>query len=345
MIWKNLVLDKTRDHGTLCHLFSVIGRLPKAKKPKKEFDACLDALMTVFSGYVVAAACQELGIDDPDSKIAQLNGMSKDERLSFIIDVANLVVDKCGIMTDALLNKKIVETKDGVYNYSRVLCHYAALCFEFTDTWRHADGDRSTPCWRVFLLHFHANGRTKYALEALTLQFQLATLSPSLVHQLTWGRFINMHGGRGRNIPCDLYNEHVNRLFKDAVKRMGANFTEKATTRVARSITFLEKLSEEFDAQSGVPPPTSAHTTKDDKKDVHHIAAIVMKNKLLDTVIGRCHTNFPKMSSNPLNRLDWKKMKEWINKKVIAQKKYQPLSEGDISEEDAMSDSDSSDSD
>ena len=36
--------------------FSVIGRLPKAKKPKAEFDACLDALMTVFSGYVVADA-------------------------------------------------------------------------------------------------------------------------------------------------------------------------------------------------------------------------------------------------------------------------------------------------
>lgn len=55
----------------MCHLFSVIGRLPKAKKPKAEFDACLDALMTVFSGYMVAAACQELGINDPDSKITQ----------------------------------------------------------------------------------------------------------------------------------------------------------------------------------------------------------------------------------------------------------------------------------
>ena len=116
----------------------------------------------------MAAACQELGIHDPDSKITQLNGMSTDERLSFIIDIANLVVDKCGIMTDALLNKKIVDTKDGVYNYSRVLCHYAALCLEFTDAWRHADGDLSIPCWWVFLLHFYANGRIKYALEALT---------------------------------------------------------------------------------------------------------------------------------------------------------------------------------
>lgn len=345
MIWKNLFLNKTRDHGTLCHLFSVIGRLPKAKKPKEEFNACIDALMAVYSGYVVAAACQELEIDDPDSKITQFNGMSKQERLSFTIDIANKVVNKCGIITDALLNNTVTDTKDGVYNYSRVLCHYAALCFEFTDAWENGDGIRITLCWRIFLLHFRDNGRTKYALEALTLQFQLATLSPSLVHQLTWGRFINTHGGRGRNIPCDLYNEHVNRLFKDAVQRMGANFTEKATTRVARSVTFLEKLTSDFDSNSGISPPPTAHTTKDDKNDVHHIATIVKTNKLLDIVNGRHHSNFPKMSKNPLNRLDWDKTKEWIKQKVIAQKKYQPLSEGDISDEDAMSDCDSSDSD
>ena len=51
------------------------------------------------------------------------------------------------------------------------------------------------------------------------------------------------------------------------------------------------------------------------------------------------------MSNNPIYRLDWDKTKELIKNKVIAQKKYQPLSEGDISDEDAASESDSSDSD
>ena len=32
VIWKNLYLNKTRDHGRLCHLFSVLGRLPRARK-------------------------------------------------------------------------------------------------------------------------------------------------------------------------------------------------------------------------------------------------------------------------------------------------------------------------
>ena len=99
-----------------------------------------------------------------------------------------MVLDKCGVVTDALLHKTVVNTNDGVHNYSRVLCHYAAL-----------SGEIIIRCWRIFL-HFRVNGRT-------TLQFQLATIRPSLVHQLTWGRFINTHGRYiGRNIPRDLFN-------------------------------------------------------------------------------------------------------------------------------------------
>ena len=327
MIWKNLYLNKTRDHGTLCHLFSVIGRLPRAKKPKEDFNASLDALMAVFSGYVVAAACQELGIDHPDSKvnIDILSGMSKGERMSFIVGISYKVMNKCGIVTDALLNKTVVNTKDGVYNYSHVLCHYAALSLEFTDAWAEGDGERIIRCWRIFLPHFRVNGRTKYALEALTLQFQLATLRPSLVHQLTWGRFVNTHGGIGRNIPRDLFNEHVNRLFKDAVQRMGANFTEKATTRVARSVTLLEKVSIKFDSQLNISPLTTAHTTKDDKRDVHHIVAIVLQKKLLDIIPGRCHANFPKISNNPLSGLDWEKNRRMDQKKGYCTEKVSTI--------------------
>ena len=122
---------------------------------------------------------------------------------------------------------------------------------------------------------------------------------------------------------------------------MGADFTEKATTIVARSIICLEKLSTEFDYQSGISPPTTAHTTKDDKKDVHKIVTIVLQNNLLDIIQGRSHSNFPRICNNPLSRLDWNKIERWIKNKVIAQKKYQPILHGDISDEDAESESDS----
>ena len=116
---------------------------------------------------------------------------------------------------------------------ARVLCHFAALVHLFTDE---GDGERVIRCWKLCM---HAGMKTNYALEALRLQFQFATLQPNLVHQLTWGRFVNTHGGKGRNLPCDLHNEHVNRQL---IANMGANFTLSASTRAARAVSFLRGL-------------------------------------------------------------------------------------------------------
>ena len=97
---------------------------------------------------------------------------------------------------------------------------------------------------KIFKLHFHAERRTKYALEALRFQLQLATLSPDLVHQLTQGRFVNTHGGPGMNRHCDVHNEHVNKLFKEVISNMGANFTETASIRAAWAVTSLAHTAE-----------------------------------------------------------------------------------------------------
>ena len=71
--------------------------------------------------------------------------------------------------------------------------------------------------------HFRASECTKYALEVLRLQIQLKVLSPNLSHQIKWHRFVNTRGGLGMNIPCDLYNEHVNKLIKLIIQNMGSN--------------------------------------------------------------------------------------------------------------------------
>ena len=223
--------DSSRDHGTLWHLCCQLGRLPQAKVPQKDLHACLDALLSVYKGHLVTAACKELGLNSPANDLPDQTQVDNCVR-----QVAQHVVDCFTIVPEAILGKPVEESGDGVYNYSRLLCHYAALVSEFTDAWSEGDGERVLRCWKIFMLHFYSDRRTKYALEALRLQFQLATLPPDLVHQLTWGRFINTHGGPGHNIPCDLHNEHVNRLFKEIVGNMGANFTEQANTRAAQPL-------------------------------------------------------------------------------------------------------------
>ena len=42
-----------------------------------------------------------------------------------------------------------------------------------------------------------------------------------------WHRYVNTRGGLGRNIPRDLYNEHVNKVIKQIIVNMGPNQTKK----------------------------------------------------------------------------------------------------------------------
>ncbi len=232
-------------------------------------------------------------------------------------DVAVKVVESFTIVSEAVLGLPLPDCQDRVHNYARVLCHAASLAMEFTDAWSEGDGPRVLRCWKVLLLHFFAGRRTKYALEALRIQIQLATLSPDLVHQLTWGRFVSSHGGKGRNIPCDLHNEHVNKLFKDIIRNMGANFTEVASTRVARAVTTLGHVVKIFDTHTGINPRSSAHSRKSDDEDVKKVVKALMEQKILTVQsTPRSHTAFSNMTANPLQSLNRHKLEEWIRLKL-----------------------------
>ena len=64
------------------------------------------------------------------------------------------------------------------------------------DAWGEGDAERVYCCWRLFLPHFVAYHHTKYALQALRLQFQVkGYLSQHLAHHVLWDRFINSKGG------------------------------------------------------------------------------------------------------------------------------------------------------
>lgn len=148
-------------------------------------------------------------------------------------------------------------------------------------------------CWKLFLPHFKVAGCTKYSLEALKLHMQTNIIfSPNLAHQVTWNRFVNVRGGAGNNIPCDLFNEHVNKLLKYIIRNMGSNLTEAALQRAARSVTTLHRICERFDDQSGVPRRTTAHSTRSDSDDVKKVVDIVLKNKLLVDMGSREHRSY-----------------------------------------------------
>ena len=161
-------------------------------------------------------------------------------------------------------------------------------------------------------------------------------LPPHLVQQLTWGWFINTQGGTGNNIPCDLHNEHVNKIFNDTIIHMGVNFSEEATTRVARSVTFVSEIAHRFEQQTNIHPECSVHCKKEDYGDLKKVMKVVIKEKLWDTIPGRVQNNFHNITSNPLKFLNMDKLKNWISQKMKETIKYRKLQ---------VSDSDGSESD
>ena len=129
----------------------------------------------------------------------------------------------------------------------------------------------------------------------------------------------------GRNIPCDLYNEHVVKLIKSIITNMGANLTEKALQRAARSVSTLYSVCKQFDNESNVPATTSSHSTRSDRNDIQKVVSAVLNNNLLDRISGRYHRNFRTMRLNPL--FNWKKKEtvEWIEKKKRDMMKFRGI--------------------
>ena len=195
------------------------------------------------------------------------------------------MVDKLTLIDSAfLIPGEISDSDDTCYNYG-------GLVMEFRDAWGEGDGERVICCWRLHLPHFQATGRRKYSLEAFRVQLQVnASLSLYLAHQVMWHRFVNTKGGMGKTIPCDLYNEHVNRLIKHIIRNMGSNLTEASLQRAARSVSILHAICQTFDVESGVPYGTNAHSTRSDTQDV---AKVVMQSKLLTRTAERRHSAFP----------------------------------------------------
>ena len=41
-----------------------------------------------------------------------------------------------------LRDKAVVDKEDGMYNYTRILCHFGSLVMELCDAWQEGDGER-----------------------------------------------------------------------------------------------------------------------------------------------------------------------------------------------------------
>ena len=225
VIWKRLYKTAScKEIGTLHQLRNVINRRNVTTKPKKDFNAHDDFFTLVVTGYVLGAATEILGMekleDDPCQQILPPDVWlhNKCERRDILTSVAGVIVNEYVDLT--MLNNEEKLPSDRIHGELLTLGLFYLEC---SDAIREGDGLRVLRCWRYLFLLFKASNRTNYTIEAFSFLAQHAFLLPPRIgDQLLWSRFINTHGVPGKNIPCDLHMEHLNRVLKNCHPASGS---------------------------------------------------------------------------------------------------------------------------
>ncbi len=253
----------------------------------------------MISAFIVAAAMKVLKMKSID-EIPQPNtaiGETPDEvwmrddqtRLKVLDDVCGEVIEK---FVEFSFFEEFPVGKDATLSYSKRILGSGCFYLEYRDAVKEGDGTRVLRCWRYLLPIFYGTGRTNYSCEVLNMLHQDLTLPPRLASQLLWSRFINTHGVPGRNIPGDLYMEHLNRIAKDAIRALGANKTEQAVERVGKAIGTIAPLLQQYDEETNVKNVSGAHKRAKMSKDIEEVLSELMKYKVFSLVDQRKHTSF-----------------------------------------------------
>ena len=288
------------------------------KKSKiQDFNACDDFLKITVKSYIVAAGMKVLNMatmDDEPDNASIISGdawlQDEDTRRDTLYAVASKIVDTLIVdlevsFASCTTDMRGYDDDDKVLEYSRLVISLRLLYMEYCDAIREGDGTRVLRCWRYNFLVFKSTNRKNYAIEALYMLVQYHFIfSKRQAHQLLWGRFVNVHGLPARNIPCDLYMEHLNRVCKEAIRGLKANKIPNAITRVGRIVGILDSVVKSFDEENSVPEKSGNHKVASYNRDVNAIVKILVEEKSLTCIPKRFYPSFPNIIRNPIRDIE-----------------------------------------
>lgn len=207
--------------------------------------------------------------------------------------------------------------RDCKRQHSQARLSFGFLLMNMLDAVKEGDGERLIRLYKDALLIYKAYGHTQYAYSTFLLSVQLnASLSPRLAHDVTWNRFWNTRGGKGRNIPLDLHMEHLNNFLKSYLKNKGANLTEATATRVSRSLGVFKAMMNTADRQLQLSQPSGVHHATDRQSDILTLLGVFRESELFKDHPGRHFSAFPNFDRNILSKMDWDALYKWMNGKL-----------------------------
>ncbi len=201
--------------------------------------------------------------------------------------------------------KEEICNKDDVYSYATSHINLGLLLKNADDAVKEGDGERIIRCWRFFLLFYKAYGHHKYAVATFHLITRVsALLTPALAEQLTWNRTVNRHGGKGRNISCDLRLEQLNCLTKELLHNLGVNLDEKNAERESLAFGYLEKLIASVESDLMLAQQSGHHKDNKKEKDFKHLVEHLSGHNIFKFKAGRKSDEYEDFECNLLKKLE-----------------------------------------
>ena len=271
-------------------------------------------------GHILNAAMKILGMSDLDDQPSDdVLGTSAENLWTLTGEERKIVLDRvCEMIIDKFITFSFnvppdgIPQQDEVHSYASNLLSIGCFYLAYKDAIKEGDGKRVLDCWHYLLPIFHNSGRRNYTYEAFLFLCQYYhDLPMQQAEQMLYSRFVNTKGVRGRNIPLDLYQEHLNRLCKDCVKGLGSNKTKESIIRCSKALGVLQEMLDNFDDHNNVSIPSGAHKPLSYQQDVRLIVEQLQHSRIFDIVPNRKHQHFTK-PKNLLHARPTKDITSWL---------------------------------
>ena len=267
--------------------------------------------MLVVESHILYAIMNTFEMDSLDdtpsnSIFSNFLDLTIEERNKVFLKGVRSVIDKH-------FNFSNKQSDDSVLSYAEEVFSLGLFLMEFIDGIHEGDGNRILRCWKYMLMLYKSSNKTKYSIEAFNLLAQYHFIfSDRLRDQLLWSRTVNVHGKAGKNVPMDLHMEHLNRIFKDAISKLGPNTIDNSLQRTGKALKSLMDIQQRFDSVTGITLESSYHTFRSNIKDLNKIIEQLQSAKVFNTTANRKHQQFSKLKGSAINQMDKSALKDWM---------------------------------
>ena len=213
--------------------------------------------------------------------------------------------------------------EDNLQRYTIVSLVLGLIVLDFNDARKMGDGERLIRLYKLILLLFKIDGRTKYSYYTYQLLCQVYYLLPEyMAHDLCYNRFVNNAGKADTNVKIDRDVEHYNKKFKLDCKDFHGKITSNSIERSSNSYQSVDEILRNFDKTAKIHSSSGQHVKLNQDEDTMKLSKQFISHRIFDIVQGRRHSTFPKYPKNIFQLVDIPELKQWMASKI---KKFSEL--------------------